>query len=267
MATLPTSPTELTPEQLYLGHLKLIESVASHGARRCRFTKEETEDFVATVRLRLLEDGYAVIRKFQGKSTFSTYLNIVVNHLMQDYRNHVLGKWRVSTEAKRLGPVACRLDVLLNREGLPLDQAVEILRKNEKVDLSTQQLAEIAGKLSPHNPPRRMYGEEELEGRTAEAETPEERILGVEAARRKKSLLGLLRQALKDLPDQDRLIVLMRVRFPIVEIAKALHLDAKPLYPRIKQILAKVRAQLEGQGVSADDIREIFAFPEHDFDG
>jgi RNA polymerase sigma factor (sigma-70 family) len=257
----------MTPEQLYLDNLQLIEKMATHAGRRCGFTKEETEDFLSTVKLRLLEDDYAVIRKFKEQSTFGTYLNIVVNHLFPDYRNHVWGKWRNSAEAKQLGAVACRLEVLVGRERMSLDVACAFLRTNEKVTLSLQELADLAGRLPKRDPSRRMQGEKELEGWPDEAENPEERLLGQEAARRKKEMLGLLRQALQDLPDQDRLIALLRVRFPIVDVAKALHLEQKALYRRIEKIFKEVRAKLERMGVSAEEIREILAFPEHDLDG
>jgi hypothetical protein len=45
MATLPSPPPELTPEQLYLGHLKLIDEIAKHAAQRRHFSREEGEDF------------------------------------------------------------------------------------------------------------------------------------------------------------------------------------------------------------------------------
>jgi RNA polymerase sigma factor for flagellar operon FliA len=257
----------MTPEQLFLDHLPLIESLATHGARRCGFTKEETEDFVSTVKLRLLEDDYAVIRKFQERSKFSTYLNITVNRLVLDYRNHVWGKWRNSAEAKRLGAVACRLEVLVARERLPFDVACEILRTNERVTLSLQELADLAGRLPQRDPQRRMHGEDELESRPADTETPEERLLAQEAARRKKEMLALLQRALQDLPDEDRLIALLRVRFPIVDVAKALHLEQKALYGRIQKIFNEVRGKLKGMGISAEEIRKILAFPEHDLDG
>src|SRR5689334_6297348 len=106
MATLPSPPPELTPEQLYLGHLTLIDEIAKHAAQRRHFSREECEDFVSTVRYKLFEGDYRIVRQFQGKSTFRTYLMIVINRQMLDYQNHIWGKWRNSAEAERLGPVA-----------------------------------------------------------------------------------------------------------------------------------------------------------------
>jgi RNA polymerase sigma factor (sigma-70 family) len=266
MATLPSPPPELTPEQLYLGHLKLIDEVAKHAAQRRHFSREECEDFVSTVRFKLLDDDYKIIRLFRGTSTFKTYLTIVVSHQMLDYQNHHWGKWRPSAEAKRLGHAAVRLDVLLHREGLSLDEACEILRTNEGVELSHQELAELAARLPPHNPPRRMQGEEEVADRPAEGEAPDERVLGLEAAKRKQGILEILCQLLALLSDEDRLIVRMLGEFKVVQISKTLNLEQKPLYRRIEKILKGLRNDLEKHGVSAEVVAEILFLPEREFD-
>jgi hypothetical protein len=70
MATLPSPPGDhLPPEQLFLGHLELIEAIVAQSCRRSRFKPQEIEDFQGTVMVKLIEDDYAVFRKFQGRST------------------------------------------------------------------------------------------------------------------------------------------------------------------------------------------------------
>jgi RNA polymerase sigma factor for flagellar operon FliA len=265
MATLPSPPPDLTPEQLYLGHLKLIDEVAEHAARGRRFSREETEDFVSTVRFKLFEKNYETIRQFQGKSSFRTYITVVIGRLFKDYCNRMWGKWRPSEEAKRLGPVAVRLDVLLHRERLPLDEVCEYLRTNEHVELSREQLADLAGRLPPHNPPRRTEGEEVLADRPAEGESPEERVRAREVAERRKKVRGILRKALASLPKEDLLITQMRYEFQVSQIAKSLHLEQKPLYRRLEKIFKTLREQLEKEGIRWEDVAEILSFPERDF--
>jgi hypothetical protein len=75
-----------------------------------------------------MENDYRAIRAFAGRSSLHTYLLSVIAHYYQDWRNARLGKWRPSTEARRLGPVAVRLETLIGRDGLTLDQACELLR-------------------------------------------------------------------------------------------------------------------------------------------
>jgi len=264
MATLPSPPPELTPEQLFLGHLNLIDDISKHAAQRYHFSREETEDFVSTVRLKLLEDDYRIVRQFQGKATFRTYLTTVISHQMQDYQNHHWGKWRPSAEAKRLGHIGVRLDILLNREGLTLDEACQILRTNEGIELSDTELAEMAARL-PSHPPRRMQDEEDLADYPAD-EAPEERVLGLEVAKRKQWILEILRTVLALLTPEERLIIKMSSEFRVVQIAKVLKLEQKPLYRQIDKIRKTLRSELEKHGITGAEVAEILSLPEHDFD-
>jgi len=265
MATLPSPPADLTPEQLYLGHLKLIDKIAAHAARRHHFSREETEDFVSTVRLKLLEEDYRIIRKFKGDSVFRTYLTIVIQRQMLDYQNHLWGKWRPSAEAKRLGPAAVRLEMLMVREGLTFDEACECLLTNEHIELSREQLHDIASRLPHRNPPRKMRGEDELPDRATEEESPYERVQVRETLKRRLTILDLMCQALASLTPEDRLIAKMRGEFQVSQIAKSLDLEQKPLYPRIEKILKTLRSQLEKEGIRKEEIAEILSAPERDF--
>jgi RNA polymerase sigma factor for flagellar operon FliA len=266
MATLPSPPEDLTPEQLYLGHLKLIDEIAEHAARRRHFSREETEDFVSTIRLRLFENDYAIIRKFEGRCTFRTFLTVVINRQMLDYQNHVWGKWRPSAEAKRLGPAAVRLEVLTKREGLSLDEAFKVLQMNEHVEISREELEALAARLPDRNPSRRQEDEEELVNRPADVEPPDERVLTLEKLKRKQEVWEILHSALASLSEEDRLIATMRTEFQVAQIAKRLGLDQKPLYRRIEKIHKTLRAELEKRGIRSEDVAEILSIPERDFD-
>ena len=78
MATLPNSPDDLTPEQFFLGHLKLIKEIVSYCCRGSGFSREEAEDFEGRVKVKLIENDYAVIREFRGRSSPKTYLIAVI---------------------------------------------------------------------------------------------------------------------------------------------------------------------------------------------
>src|SRR4051812_10993832 len=107
----------MTPEQLFLSELPRVERAIQRACRNSRLRQEETEDFASHVRLKLIENDYAVFRKFQGKCTLNTYLNMVVLNLLHDYQNRRWGKWRPCAAANHLGKVAIKLDQLLSRDG------------------------------------------------------------------------------------------------------------------------------------------------------
>ena len=135
MATLPSPPSDLPPMDLFLGHQKLIEEVIAHCCRRSHFKREEAEDFGSLVKIKFLEDDCAILREYQGKSSIRTYLTVVIKRLLMDYQDHLWGKWRYSAEAERLGPVAMRLERLLQREDVPLDEASGPAHEREDRDV------------------------------------------------------------------------------------------------------------------------------------
>ena len=252
------------PEQLFLAHLSHIERVAAHACRKHGFSREDTEDFVSTVKCKIIEDDYATIRKFQGKSSMPTYLTVVVQHLFQDHLNHLWGKWRPCEEAKRLGPVAIQLDRMLHRDGLTLAEACETLVTNHHVEASRQELEDLAARLPHRNPPRRMESEEALENRPAETSPPDQEALDREAGARHHQVLEILKEELALLPSEDALIVKMSCELKISEIARRLGLEQKPLYRRLERILKTLREALEKRGVRPDEISGLLSIPEDD---
>src|SRR5215470_20195503 len=94
----------MSREQLFLSELALIERVIAWvSARRCLWGAD-AEDFASTVKLRLIENDYEVLGRFEGRSSLKTYLTAVVTRMYLDYQVQRFGKWRPSAEARRLGP-------------------------------------------------------------------------------------------------------------------------------------------------------------------
>src|SRR5207244_3452013 len=63
--------TVMSLEELFLDHLALIDRITAHICRINRVGATEGEDFASHVKFKLIEGNYAVIRKFEGRSTFS----------------------------------------------------------------------------------------------------------------------------------------------------------------------------------------------------
>lgn len=244
-----------TPEQLFLENLPLIERLIKFAVRRYHFSPEEAEDFGGKVMEKLIEDGYARIRKWKGKSSLPTFLGTVVNRLALDYTDHLWGKWTPSAEATRLGPVALQLDKLTSRDGRTFDEACEILRTNHHVELSVAELREIWVQLPPRSP-RQMAGEEELEKVPDRRDSPDDGLRAEERQETRRRVHAALKKALAELPAEDHVIIRMTSDLKTVEIARVLGLDQKRLYRRIEKIKAFLRKILEEEGISAQDIEE-----------
>ena len=256
MATLPNPPGDLPPMDLFLGHLKLIEEIISHCCRRSHFKREDAEDFGSQVKIKLLEDDCAILRQYQGKSSLRTYLTVVIKRLLLDYQDHLWGKWRHSAEAERLGPVAKRLERLIWREGHSLEEAIQILRINEKVEMSEVELRDLAAKLPPRfgRPPEE---DGELEDKPSKEPPPDEPIREKELTRIRQRVYMTLKGCLDALPKEDKLLVRMRQDYSVAQIARIQRVEQKPLYRRLEKIYKVLQRCLGKHGVRRQDIEEV----------
>jgi RNA polymerase sigma factor (sigma-70 family) len=265
-------PGKGSVEEVYRDHLATIDKAARHACRRYGFSREEAEDFAQEVKTKIWTDGCAVLRKHKGRSKLATYLVVVVNHALQDYVNHLWGKWRPSEEAKRHGPLGVQLERLLACDRRSFSEACQILWTNHGVTASEAELADIAAQL-PQRLPRRMDGRGEgeggparrpaggssLAGEPAAVETADERLWRKESARRRERAFQALGAALNTLPPDEWLLV-KRVAEgrTVAQIARSCpHLVQKRLYKQNKRILKKLRQALERAGISAEDVTEI----------
>ena len=247
----------MTSEDLFRQHLPLIDRVLASVCRRNGFPSDESEEFAAWAKLRLVDDDFAVIRKFQGRSSLPTYLTTVIANPFRDYRIHLWGKWRPSAEAKRLGTVAVQLETLLSRDGRTLGEAIAHLRTDLKVATPVAELEQLAARL-PSRSRRRFEGEEVLAAVPAR-ETSDSGVQEAELHATQRQAELALAKALSSLPVRDRLVLKLRFAdgLPIVDIASMLAEPARPLYARIERALGALRRSLESEGLRAARVIEL----------
>ena len=237
---------------LFSEHCQLIEAVIRAVIRRRRITPDQAEDFGSEARLNLLKDGCAVIRSFRGESSLRTYLIRVVDRMLLDYRVEIWGKWRPSARARRLGGLAIQLDKLTSRDGMTFSEAAETLRTNLQVAQTDAELWGIYCQL-PDRKPRMLVSEDALKALPA-AGAPAVEPLQADGT----WMFGALQRALGRLEPEDRMLVHQRFfgRMRPVHIARTRGLDQKRLYARFAQILGKLRAFLEAEGIDPAAARE-----------
>ena len=69
-------------QALFLRELPAIERIIAASCARSRFDPSDREDLAAALRLKLIENDYAAIRAFEGKSAFTTYLTVIVQRFI-----------------------------------------------------------------------------------------------------------------------------------------------------------------------------------------
>lgn len=243
--------------ELFRQHLKVIAQSAAAICRRNGVTGQDAEDFEADIRLKLCENDYAVVRKFQGKSSFATFLSVVITKSFVDHQRRVWGKWSASSQAKRLGDVAVQLEALIYRDGRSFDSARQTLEQRHGSAASSETLRAIFVQL-----PRRSRRHFESADGLDFVPSNDEADGDVSATERDEQLAtasDALGRALRDLPDEDRLIIRMMYYegVSVADIARGLHLEQPRLYPRIRHILAALRKTLASQGISPDFLQDV----------
>ena len=253
-------PDRLTAEKLFLEHLGWIDRVASMACSKHGLWGSDAEDFASWVQVKLIENDYAVIRNYRGEAGLKTYLATVVSRQRQEFYRKRGGRWRISAVARKLGPPAPELEMMVYRDGYRLDQAAARLRTAGVTELSDAELAQLLARL-PHREPLRpveVPPDHVLDDAEA-ASRADDRVRAAEAREERGRVMEALARAMEQLGAEDQLIV--RMHFAegrtLAFVARTLNLEQKPLYRRIERLRAHLRAFMEGRGVSGADVRDI----------
>lgn len=251
-----------TGEALFLSQLEVIERVISFVSSRHHLPGVEADDFESHVKLKLIEDDYGILRKFEGRSSLRTYLTIVIQRLFLDYRISAWGKWRPSAEAKRAGEVAILLERLTVRDGYGFEEACELLETNHQVTLARKELEAIAGRL-PSRVRRRFESEEALAHVPSVQAPIDDVIAEAERTAMAGRVASALKAAMSGLDAQDRLVLALRFEDgrTVVEIAGMLRLDQKGLYRRLERLLKGLRSALHTEGIDSAAVMEMLESP------
>lgn len=245
--------------ELLESNLALVGRVVGFACRRYRFDADEAEDFASIVNLKLVENDFAVLRSWEGRSALSTYLGIVVQRWALDYRIHAWGKWHASAEAKRMGALAVELEQLLHRDGRSLGETLPFLA-TKYPGVTLDSLAKLAAQFPTRAPKRHQVPIEEAD--SIETEGPrdiEERALADERHRTAERVCTLIGDAIGRRPDDDRLILQFRFEqgMTVAQIARAMQRDQKFLYRQIERCMREIRAEIEKSGLAPADVLDL----------
>jgi len=244
-------------EKTYLESLPRIERIALSVARkRGMLNPDELTEFVQVVRVALFEDDYAILRKFEGRSSLWTYLTKVIVRLFCQYLVERRGRWRSSTEAERLGETAVELERLITRDGYTVNEAVQILTTRAGTTVTPEQLWQLYLQL-PNRPPRPDFVSTEAVSESVTGKgNAEERVEAGELVLVKRKIKQTFDAILPTLEEEDRIILQMRFRNggKLADIARALHLDQKKFYKRFGKLMLMLRKAMEASGVSHTDV-------------
>jgi RNA polymerase sigma factor (sigma-70 family) len=242
-------------------HVALVHKRLGQISRTSGLPHQEAEEFRSWALFKLVENDYRILSSWEGRSSFSTYLNVALSNLLRDYRIHVWGKWRPSAAAHREGPEAILLEQLWHRNRLPLNEAIDRMLSEHKVALSRAEIERLAARL-PQKTERRWVGEEELQKVAIDGRV-EERVEDGERARLAARLRAELVPRLRALPAEERLLLKLCFRdgFTIAAIAPILGRPQKELYTMRDRCLKRLRQALESLGLCPEQVLGLIGSP------
>jgi RNA polymerase sigma factor (sigma-70 family) len=238
-------------------HLTLIQCQLHRLSWRSGLPDHEAEEFRSWALFKLVEDHYRILGRWEGRSSFPTFLTVVLVNLMRDYRIHVWGKWRPCAASRRWGQAGTLLERLLVRDGLASKEALERLRTEHGINFSTEEAARLVAAF-PRRPERRRVSEDELLRIPIDGHV-ESRIEDKEQARTTDRLRKLLVPLLQSLPAEDRLI--LRLHFfeglSMAATSRILGRPQRELYSVRDRCLKKIRRSLDEAGLGSSQVRGI----------
>lgn len=251
----------MSPEETYLEHLHSIERIAASVARRNHLSPQDAEEFVQEVKVRLLDNNYAVIRKFEGRSSFSTYLMTVITRLFHQYRVEQWGKWRPSAEAKRLGDKAITLERLITRDGYTYAEAVKVLTTPGGSQFTEAELERIYVRLPARTPRPVVVAADVVPDAVAIDADAFDRVEMADRERSARRAVKAIDSVIATMDKQDRLLLQMRFAqaLKVPDIARRLHVEQKKVYKRLDTLFGRMRKKLEAAGLHRSEIGSLLS--------
>ena len=243
--------------ELFESSLALIDRVVAIVCRRGRLLGADAEDFASSVKIALMENDYAILRRYGGRSSFEAYLGVVIQNLLVDQRMHAFGRWHPSREAERLGEAAVLLETLLHRDHRSLDEALPLVQRIDAT-LTRERAAALAARFPPRTTrPRAVELDENAT--VAAPEAADDRVIENERRKLSAETSRAMRDALAALPVEDAMI--LRFRFgsgmSIADISRMLRLPQRPLYRRLEALIERLRIALHATGLDSRDITAL----------
>jgi RNA polymerase sigma factor (sigma-70 family) len=248
----------MNARELFGANLKLVDRVIAGVCRRAGVRDADAEDFASTVKVALMENDYAILRTYEGRSSLGTFLTIVVQRLLARERERMWGRWRPSAEAERLGAAAVLLEKLLTRDGRSLDEAVPFVRA---VDPSLDRAAvhALAARLPQRTPRPRLVALPDGDDDFVAADQADARATQAEARKISERAARVVRETLASFPLEDRMLVQFHfgADLSIADAARLLGVPQRPLYRRAEALLRQLRDALEREGFGAAQVEDL----------
>lgn len=238
------------PRDLFEANLDTIERVIAIVCRRGGLFGADAEDFASEARVALIDDDYAILARYEGRSSLDTYLTVVIRRLLADARTRSKGRWHPSSEAQRLGPAAVLIEILIRRDGRTLDEAMPHIHAAHP-GMARDEVKAIVERLPERIPRPRPVDLDAIGEVLAGGEQADARAIAGDLGRMADVVSNALTTQFHAFSAEDRLLI--RLRFAsdmsIADISRIMRLPQRPLYRRLESLLGRMRGTLANAGI------------------
>ena len=241
----------MSPEALFQEQLPLIDRIAARVCRRVGVVGADAEDFASAAKLALIENDYAVLRAFEGRSSLATYLTVVLDRLLADELAHARGRWRPSSEARRLGEAAVMLETIVVRDRRTIEEALPLVASIEP-GITAKRAEEMLARLPLRTRrPRPVDLPENAEDIFVAPETADAAALAAEAEELARKTVEVMRATMESFDVEERMLIRFRFEsgMTVADIARIMNLPQRPLYRTLEALLARMRNALHAAGI------------------
>lgn len=250
----------MNAETLFESSLDTIERTIALVCRRGRLRGADAEDFASSVKVALLEDDCAILRKHSGIASLGAYLAVVIDRMFRDGRAQTMGRFYASAEATRLGPAAVMLELLVRRDRRSFEEALPILRSSFP-ELTRQDAERMLQRLPERAPRPQLVELDEVNLPLAAPAGADQYTLELEQRRLSRQTARILRATLDSFTLEDR--TMLRLHYgmsqSIAQVSRMMRLPQRPLYRRLEHALARLRGALEKEGIDARSLPDLLS--------
>ncbi|MBM4055219.1 MAG: sigma-70 family RNA polymerase sigma factor [Planctomycetes bacterium] len=245
---------------LFESNIDLTQKIVRKYCYKHNLTDDAADEYCSHVYEKLIENDFKKIREFKGKSSYKTYLTVVISRILID-KIRSGGRWTSSQKALKLGKNAIMLEELIFRNNYSFDQAYNTLTTIHNASISREKAYEIVTELQR----KRVLGVRPKETELAEnisdekVSSPDSAAENEEILNKKNLLNNLLKEINMSLSNEERLLLKMSFEdgIKVSAIARALKKERSYIDSKIGSILQKFKKEIVSKGMDTNDIKDI----------
>jgi RNA polymerase sigma factor (sigma-70 family) len=235
----------------------ILEKIEAVCKRHFSAENDQNECYVFVLDS-LKADDFRRLRAYKGKSKLSTYLYILINSLVIDFRRKRYGRRRIPSAVLKLGKWAETVYRLVCWQRFSVDDAYEFLRIDGlyegSYDQFMQAIVPIRNAPCRENPTFKSIDDlvgDPIQKMEDAGTNPLESLIQKLDRNRRINALKVIRETTQKLPEKDQLLV--RLVFgsqqPVQAAAKIIELSTSAARKRLKSVLIKFRERLLAAGI------------------